>query len=75
MFSGILNVATNVSLIPFLTNKKEQKLSINFYKKGIMRIFEHRIWSYSRYPLQSFMPNTGIKGFSLLSGLKIKQTT
>jgi hypothetical protein len=23
----------------------------------------------SRYPLQSFVPNTGAKGFSLLSGL------
>lgn len=35
MFSGILNVATNVSLIPFLTNKKHKNYQPIFIKKEL----------------------------------------
>ncbi len=45
------------------------KIQFNFHKKVFIRIFELNLRSYSRYSLQSYTPNNGIQGFSLLSGL------
>ena len=50
-----------ISILPFLQSSS----IINLEQKDLA--FSAGL---SRYPLQSYVPNTGTQGFSLLSGLK-----